>query len=337
MGTSVGLDIGTSFLIKATEEEDGIKFVEFRDAFFRIRSATPIAGKMLEKGLKGLSYFKDTDGSYVIVGQDAIEKSIERNSTALRPLHRGVINPKEKEARRVLKFILSQLVGKPETPGSTLVYSIPAEPMDQPEEEFDTGFHEDMLKKDLGELGWNAQPLNEAEAICYSELENEDYTGISLSFGAGMVNVCVMSSGEPVIRFSTTRSGDFIDRMASVSTGQPDTVVQVEKENGKFKIGETTGNPILDAVSAYYIRLIDYTIRCLIDRLSGASDLPKFTDPIVVVVSGGTSRAEGFVETFKKHLELGNFPIQIKEVRHASDPLRAVAKGCMLMAALADS
>ena len=330
----IGLDVGTSFLITAKEKEDGISYVEFRDAFFRIKPATVIAGKMLEKGLKGLSYFKDIDGSFVVVGQDAIDKAIERNSTALRPLSRGVINPKEKEARRVLKFILSQLVGKPDTPGETLVYSVPAEPMDQEEDNFDTGFHEDMLKKDLGELGWSAQPLNEAEAICYSELENEDYTGICLSFGAGMVNICVMSSGEPVLRFSTTKSGDWIDRMAAVSTAQPDTVVQVEKENGQFNVGENTGNPILDAVSSYYLRLIDYTVKCLAVRLAGATDLPKFTDPICVVVSGGTSRATGFVEAFEKRLGQGDFPLQVKEVRPASDQLRAVARGCMLAASM---
>jgi hypothetical protein len=330
----IGLDVGTSFLIKAQEQEDGVKYIEFRDAFYRMKPATPIAGKMMEKGLKGLAYFKDTDGSFVVVGQDAIEKSIERNSTALRPLSRGVINPKEPEARRVLKFILTELVGKPEKDGETLVYSVPAEPVDQNEEEFNTGFHEDVLKKDLGALGWKPQPLNEAEAICYSELEDEDYTGICLSFGAGMVNICVMSSGEPVLRFSTTKSGDWIDRMAAQSTAQPDTVVQVEKENGKFKIGEESGNPILDAVSSYYIRLIDYTVRYLSDRLSGASDLPKFTDPVTVVVSGGTSRASGFVPAFRKRLEQGDFPLEVKKVRAASDPLRAVARGCMLAASM---
>lgn len=330
----IGLDVGTSFLIKAQEQDDSVKYTEFRDAFFRIKPATPIAGKMIEKGLKGLAYFKDVDGSYIIVGQDAIEKSIERNSVALRPLRRGVINPKEPEARRVLKFILQQLVGKPDTPGDTLVYSVPAAPIDQDEEEFDTGFHEDVLKKDLGELGWNAQPLNEAEAICYSELENEDYTGIVCGFGAGMANVCVMSSGEPVLRFATTRSGDFIDRMAAQSTAQPDTVIQVEKEHGNFIVGKSSDNPILDAVSSYYLRLIDYTVKCITSRLTGATDLPKFTDPICIVVAGGTSRADGFIEEFEKSLKRNNFPIAVKEVRAASDQLRAVARGCMLSASL---
>jgi len=334
MGKRLGLDIGTSFLIKAVESDTGIQYTEFRDAFFRISPATPIASKMLEKGLQNLAYFKDTDGSFVIVGEDAINKAVERNQSVLRPLFRGVISPREPHARRVLKFILSQLVGKPDTEGETLIYSCPAEPVDQSDENFNTGYHEDCLKKDLSELGWNAQPINEAEAICYSELEDDDYTGVAVGFGAGMCNVCVMSSGEPVIRFSTTRSGDFIDRMAAQSTGQPDSVVQMEKENGAFVVGEENTNPILSAVSAYYMRLIDYTIQHLVARLTKCNDLPKFSSAIPIVVSGGTSRAEGFIQAFEEKIRQSNFPLQIKEVRYAKDPLRAVARGCLLCSSL---
>lgn len=331
---ALGLDVGTSFLITAVEKETGVEYKEFRDAFYRIKPPTPFAGKMLEKGLANLAYFKDTDGSYVVVGQDAINKAIERNQSALRPLFRGVISPREPDARRVLKFILSKLVGAPTTPGEVLVYSIPAEPVDQSDENFNTGYHEDCLKQDLGELGWKAQALNEAEAICYSELADDEYTGICMSFGAGMVNVCVMSSGDPVIKFSTTKSGDWIDRMAAQSTGQTDSVVQVEKENGTFVVGEENSSPILSAVSAYYVRLVDYTVQHLASRLSKSSDLPKFTAPIPVVVSGGTSRAKGFVEAFAKRLAQADFPVQVKEVRPAQDQLRAVARGCMLAATM---
>ena len=145
-----------------------------------------------------------------------------------------------------------------------------------------------------------------------------------------MVNVCVMSSGEAVVKFSTTRSGDFVDRMAAQSTGQPDSVIQLEKENGDFTVGEESDNPILSAVSAYYIRLIDYTVRHLVSRLSNSNDLPKFTDSIPIVVSGGTSMAKGFIEAFKSRLLQGDFPLEIKEVRYAKDPLRSVARGLLL-------
>ena len=329
-----GLDVGTSFLITAEETPEGVSYKEMRDAFYRMKPATKIAAKMMERGLQNLTYLKDVDGSYVVVGADAIAKAIERHQSAQRPLYRGVISPREPDARRVLKFILAELVGTPTTQGDTLVYSIPAEPVDQSDEDFNTGYHEDVLRKDLGELGWDARALNEAEAICYSELENEDYTGICMSFGAGMVNVCVMSSGEPVIKFSTTKSGDWVDRMAAQSTGQPDSIVQVEKEESEFVVGEESSNSILSAVSSYYVRLIDYTTQHLALRLSNSKDLPKFKGPIPVIVSGGTSRAGGFVEAFRKRMAEADFPLEISEVRHAADPLRAVARGCLLASIL---
>ncbi len=332
---AIGLDVGTSFIIAASEEGGETKYKEFRDAFLRLSATTPVAAKMMEKGLKGQKYFKDVDGSFVVVGQDAIERAVERHQTANRPMYRGVISPREKDGRRILKFIISEIIGKPSEAGEKLVYSIPAQPIDQSGEDFDTGYHEDALNNDIRELGYEPVALNEAEAICYSELENDEYTGICLSFGAGMVNVCVMSAGEAIIRFSTTRSGDWVDRMAAQSTAEPDSVIQVEKEGGGFVIGEEVpDNPVLSAVSSYYVRLIDYTTKQLAARLSNTKELPKFASAVPIVISGGTSRAAGFVEQFEKHLSKLNLPLEVKEVRHAEDPLRAVARGCLIAASL---
>jgi len=333
-----GLDIGTSFIISSRAFKEGGKtqYTEFRDAFYVMKPTSPIAKKMMEKGLKGQQYFNDVDGSFIVVGQDAIERAIERNQSARRPLQRGVIAPREKQARRILRHIFKEILDKPLEEGEKLVYSVPSQPVDQPAENFDVGFHIDALNNDLAALGYSPQPLSEAEAICYSELEADDYTGLAFSFGAGMVNVCLMSSGEGILHWSTTRSGDWVDRMAAQATATPDTVVQVEKEGTKFKIGEeNTSNPILSAVSLYYIRLIDYTVQYMIKRLLQADNLPKFTSPIPIVLSGGTSRAQGFVEQFDRLLKEHNkddntLPFEIKEVRSAKDPLRAVSRGCLL-------
>lgn len=331
---AVGLDVGTSFIISARESK-GLSYKEVRDAFVRLKATSPVAASMMEKGLKGQVYFKDSDGSFIVIGQDAIERAVERHMSASRPMNRGIISPKEKDARRILKFIIGELLGAPKSEGEKLMFSVPAQPVDQPGEEFDTGFHEDALRNDLKELGYDAHAINEAEAICYSELDTDDYTGICLSFGAGMVNVCVMSAGEAVIKFSTTRSGDWIDRMAAASTAQPDSVIQVEKENGVFKIGEQVkDNPILSAVASYYVRLIDYTVRNLAQQVTTSTKLPKFAEPITIVLAGGTSLANGFKDEFQKQIELiqGSLPFRIKEVRLAKDQLRAVARGCLIAA-----
>jgi len=328
----IGLDVGTSYIISASQDNDNIIYKDFRDAFYVIKPSTPIATKMIEKGLAGKVFIKDQDGSFILLGQDAIEKAIERNDTAKRPMYRGVVSAKEKDAKKVLAFILKEVVGEASEPGEKLVFCRPAQPVDQEDEDFDVGYHEDVVKSILAECGYDAKPINEAEALCYAGLEDSDYTGIGVSCGAGMTNVCVMLNGEPTVMFSTTKSGDWIDRMSAVATGEPDSVVQAEKEQGEYKIGEPSDNVVLEAVSAYYERLIDYTTKYLSVALSKHKALPKFKEPLKVVIAGGTSRANGYVETFEKMLQENNFPLPVKEVVHADDPLHAVAKGCLIAA-----
>jgi hypothetical protein len=287
---------------------------------------------MIEKGLSGKVYIKDADGSIIILGKDAIEKAVERNDSAKRPMHKGVVSSKEKDARRILTYILKEVAGTPSEAGEKLVFCVPAQPVDQEDEDFDVGYHEDVIIKLLTDVGYSARAINEAEALCYSELESDEYTGVALSWGAGMVNVCVMLNGEPVVTFSTTKSGDWVDRMAAVATGETDSVVQAEKEQGDFTIGEPNDNQVLAAVSSYYDRLIDYTTKQLASAMDGHKSLPKFKDPLPVVVAGGTSKAKGFVKVFAKKLEENGFPLSVKEVRHAADPLHAVARGCLIAA-----
>jgi len=328
-----GLDVGTSFIILASESEKGkVIYKDFRDAFYVIKPATPIATKMIEKGLTGKVFVKDADGSFIILGKDAIEKAVERNDSAKRPMHKGVVSSKEKDARRILTYILKEVSGTPAEQGEKLVFCVPAQPVDQEDDDFDVGYHEDVIVKLLTEVGYSARAINEAEALCYSELEKDDYTGVCLSWGAGMVNVCVMLNGEPVVTFSTTKSGDWVDRMAAVATGETDSIVQAEKEQGDFTIGHPNDNQVLAAVASYYDRLIDYTTKQLAAAMEGHKSIPKFKDPLPVVVAGGTSKAKGFVDLFAKKLEENGFPLPVKEVRHAADPLHAVARGCLIAA-----
>lgn len=325
-----GLDVGTSFIVLAKENSGEIEYKDFRDAFYVIKPTTPVATKMIEKGLDGKVFVKDEDGSFILLGYDAIEKAIERNDTAKRPMYRGVVSPKEKHAKKILAFILKEVAGEATEPGEKIVFCVPAQPVDQEDDDFDVGYHEDVVTAILAGSGYDARSINEAEALCYAELENDEYTGIGISCGAGMTNVCVMLNGEPTVMFSTTKSGDWIDRMSAIATGETDSVVQAEKENGNFVIGQPNDNPVLAAVSSYYERLIDYTTKQLSSALDGHKSLPKFKDPLTIVVAGGTSQAKGYVQNFEKKLKDNGFPLNIKEVRHAADPLHAVAKGCLI-------
>jgi hypothetical protein len=331
-----GLDVGTSYIVLSRKSKEGIDYKEFRDAYYTIKPTTPVATKMIEKGLQGKVFIKDQDGTFILLGKDAIEKAVERNDLAKRPMYRGVVSSKDKDSKRVLAFILKEVVGEPTEPNEKLVYCVPAQPVDQEDEDFDVGYHEDLINQILGEVGYDPRSIKEAEALCYSELEDDDYTGIGVSCGAGMTNVCIMLNGEPVVNFSTTKSGDWVDRMSAVATGENDTLVQAEKEEGEFIIGQPNDNPILEAVSSYYLRLIDYTTKQITAHINRSKALPKFKEPIKIVVAGGTSKAKGYIESFEKLLSANDFPLPVKSVVHASEPLLAVSKGCLIASSILD-
>ena len=330
----VGLDVGTSTLISAREMKTKTKYKLFRDAFYKINPSSPFAAKMIEKGLSGKSYFKK-DNSFIIVGQDAIDKAVERNESALRPMVRGVVSPKEKEAFDVLKHIVKELLGEPTSTGEKVAYSVPAQPVDQEEDSFDVGYHTDVFNSFMSSLGYVPIALNEAEAICYSELMEDDLTGISCSWGAGMVNICLMSVGEAILKFSLGRSGDWIDRMAAIATNLPDSAIQIEKEQGDFDVSVSkadmdTLESIPKAIVVYYQRLASYFWANFKAYLEAkGSNIPKFKNSIPIVLSGGTSSVKGFRELIEQ-TKPADFPIEISEIRHAKDPLYVVARGCLL-------
>jgi hypothetical protein len=62
--------------------------------------------------------------------------------------------------------------------------------------------------------------------------------------------------------------------------------------------------------------------------------LPSFRGSIPVIVSGGLTLANNFVEKFKMQLELKKLPFEVREIRRAKDPMTAVANGALLAAIL---
>lgn len=330
----VGLDIGTSFLVAGRFSKDGkIHFKKFRDCFLELEPKSPINYKFIKKGLddRKAPYVEKKDKFYVL-GEDAFLMANERHINTRRPMHRGVLSPKEKEAFPILKELISRLVGKPREANERLVFSVPGKPIDA---EFDQLFHQDMLRSFIKGLGFDAQPMNEAEALAYSELLEEGLTGVAISCGAGMMNVAVLSSGEPVVNFSTSKSGDWVDQQAAIATNTTNSIVQQEKESPDLDLANPDpSNQIHAAISIYYGNLIVYTLEQIAYDLAKSPSLPKFKDPIPLVVAGGTSLPKGFIAKFEQALEAVDMPVDISEVRHASDPLHAVSNGLTLAASM---
>lgn len=327
-----GLDVGTNLLVAGRMGEDGSPiFKSQRDCFYRIVPKSEVNKNSIKMSLdkRQASYIVDTDGSFIVVGQDALDIAIERHDKAERPLQKGVISPQNKKSLPMLKLIVKDLLGMA-TPGSKVVYSVPAAPMDV---NFDIIYHTEIMGMYLKELGYDSSPINEAFAIALSELLDDGLSGITISWGAGMVNTVVVHQGDPLVEFSLTRSGDYIDQSVGTALDMSPSLIQQEKEAG-IDLYNPQGE-IQDAIVVYYSAVIKYTLENIAYELGKRKkDMPIFREEVPLVVSGGLTLADGFVEKAEEVLAGLEFPLKISGIRRASSPMTSVSHGCLLAAHL---
>jgi len=328
---SVGLDIGTNMLVSATMDVEGHPiYKKQRDAFLRITPKSKVNQKSIRMALESrkANFIIDENDDFIVVGEDALRMANERNADARRPMSKGVLSPKEKDSLPMIKLIIKSLVGQ--GAGDTnLVFSIPAEPIDG---EFDIFFHTEMIKSYMKEMGFDATPLNEAFAIAFSELLDDSLTGMCLSFGAGMVNTAVCYEGDPIVQFSVCKGGDWIDHSVGKAVDERSSLIQIEKEESGMDLMHPEGK-IQEALAIYYDILISYALDNIVYEL-GRAKLPSFRTEIPIVVSGGLTLANGFLEKFQQAAINKKFPFKIKDIRKAKDPMTCVAHGALMASIL---
>jgi hypothetical protein len=256
------------------------------------------------------------------------------NKDTRRPLSKGVISPTEKEALPIIELLIKSVVGEPTYKGEIVYFSVPGEPLDA---EFNVLYHIKMVEGFLKTLGYAPKPINEAHAIILSELADEDFTGIGLSFGGGMVNVCLSFMSVPIFKFSVAKSGDWIDQQVAMAVDETASRVSAIKESSLDLSKEGDLSKIESALSIYYNHLIEYVIENIKQEFAKARRLPKIANPISIILSGGTSLPKGFSGRFKQILDRLKLPIPVGSVRMASQPLRSVAKGALVAASADES
>jgi nucleoid DNA-binding protein len=223
---ALGLDIGTSRLVLATGPPDQVKTLSELNAFVSV----PFS-KFTENILKQnkVSYQLNGGQDIQIFGNEAERFANFFNAEVRRPMLEGILNPSEEYSILVMQAIIQQLVRKTKK-GETLRFSVPG-PLREGGSP-DLVYHEAMLKNLLSEMGYNAKALNEGQAVVFAELEEENFSGIGISCGGGMCNVCMAFMSLPVLTFSTNKAGDYIDRSVASVTHESPNRIRVIKEEG---------------------------------------------------------------------------------------------------------
>ena len=188
---AVGVDIGTGFISCAEHEDGKKKFRKVRDAFFKLNPSKFLEGSANQFGetmLKnsGAHYVK-IDGQLYVLGDDAFKFASLFHQECLRPMSQGVLNPREPVSNVMVAELVKAVAGRPKHESDVLYYCVPAEPIDA---DFDIEYHKQILHGVFEEVGYkNINVMTEGLAVVYSELADTQYTGIGMSFGAGMCNI----------------------------------------------------------------------------------------------------------------------------------------------------
>ncbi|HEX5137142.1 MAG TPA: hypothetical protein VFY93_09230 [Planctomycetota bacterium] len=325
-----GLDVGTANLLSAAQDESGeIVVKRERNAFLEIPAEFASNKDMLTR--LNVPYVTFQNRMYVL-GDASFNLANMFGKEVRRPMQDGFLSANEQDAIPMMRFIIERLLGQPAQPGEPCYFCIPAPSIDK---ENDTVYHEGIVSGVVKKLGYTPRAMNEAHAIIYSELADHDFTGIGVSCGGGMFNVCVAYKTIPAVKFSVARGGDWIDGHVAKVMGIPRTRATAIKEGDVNLTTPRTREE--EAVVLYYRNLISYVLQNLKQRFQLARDVPQFEDPVEVVVAGGTSLVGGFVEVFAEELEKVEFPLKIAGVRRAEDAMTSVVRGCLIAAALADN
>ena len=328
----VGLDVGTMNLISAVQEEKNISYKHIRNAFIKI--------DMSEIGNSDLSKISHAqlDNQLYILGTDAFNFANIFGKEINRPMSKGLISPSELDAVDILSVLITHILPPSENNKNKCVYSCPANSIDSSN---DIIYHREVLKRVIKNLNYSPEPINESMAIIYSNCENTTFTGIALSFGAGMSNVALSYKAVPVFEFSVEVGGDWIDTNAANAIGSLPNRVCSLKEKPDFNInnwniGNKRERRIREAISHYYRELISYVCSSISKKLLTIGEDVQLPDSLPIVISGGTSKINGFLELATEILEeyIDEFPFEISEIRSASDQLNAVAHGCLIKSLL---
>ena len=329
-----GFDCGTYNLVACHRDSDG-NFIHKREvnAFLEMPLENRFVFNMMKTA--GVPLIERGDVAYAL-GEAAINMAYTMPSIELkRPMKDGCVNPKERDAFEIMNIMMHSLLDDVQNEGDLLYYSVPANAINA---ETDADYHGKILeaifkayrsKPDGFKI--TPMPINEALALVYAELAEKAFTGIGISFGAGMVNLCFAMYGAPVFTFSIVNSGDWIDKQAARATGESVTFINKEKE--KIDLGQEPKTLVERAIITQYNLMIEKTVGTIKKGLIDHSDKKARLDhPVDIIIAGGTSSPPGFDSLFAKVLKNADLPIDIGRVIRPNDPLYSVARGCLIAA-----
>jgi hypothetical protein len=326
----VGVDVGTSRIVCCRSDSESPSSVSADlNAFIEIPRSIAVETSLRKRQVP---FFNDKDKLFVSGGWSLTFAELF-HAEMRRPMQSGVVNPNEPTSIDVMSSIFGRLLGPSQANSEPLVFSVPSPSIDTADLPSSAQLtnHESVLTALFTRMGYRASAVKEGDALIYAECQDSEFSGVGISFGAGLCNVALTYLAVPVLDFSIPRGGDFIDSSAATVLGEKASRVRVMKEQS-FSFASPSTDPVTRTVRVFYEELIRTVIEKLVQVFTLSPDIPHLGESIPLVLGGGGALPQGFRGVFAAALQQHQLPIRISEVRLARDPLNAVARGSLAYA-----
>ena len=335
-----GLDLGTKNIVLSFRDERGVRFRREINGFYTMPNSTSFAKNMLINA--GVPYI-ERNNNFVALGSKAEEIAHAFNKTLRRPMSDGVLSRSEEDGIEIMATIVHSLIGEIKD-DAILYYCVPAPAINR---DLNTDFHQKIAQmimngyESQSGCKLNSHHVNEAQALVLGCIE--DKTAIAISCGAGMINVSYCLYGIPVYSFSYVGAGDWIDIESAKQFGydpsRPEgnykhTPTSISRIKEKISLEKMPLDAVERAIYINYTILMEKVIDGIISGFKNNEDRARISKPMPIIVAGGTSSPNGFVELFTELFEKKSPPFEVGKIYRPDKPLYAVAEGCLVAAEL---
>jgi actin-related protein len=330
----LGLDLGTKHIVLAYKDDKGeVRYRLEMNAYLTIPRGDSFTEQLLAKS--GVPHVTRED-EFIAIGSKAEKLAYSFNKTLQRPMAHGSVAMANDDSQEIIAIIIKSLIGKL-AEDAVIYYCTTSKPVNS--ENLNIDFHRKIVKAIIESYRSDAKTSSGKDVKIDAHHINEARS----SWGAGTVTVQAQVFGVPVFDFSVVGSGDWIDTEVAKRFGyDPDhpqknsneTPTSVCRRKEKIDLTKMPDDNLGKTIYLFYEILIDNVIKNIAAGFRDNKDKFRVSAPVPVVNAGGTSMPTGFMEMFKSRFEQmrNEFVIPIGDVKRASEPLFAVAKGCLAAA-----
>ncbi len=159
--SALGLDVGTSRLVVARQNGDGIRYESQLNAFVTIPHTKITEGVLQRERVPHLIQ----NGEIMVQGNESEKFAGLLNAEIKRTMTRGVLDPREEGSLQAIRELLVSLLGyRDPFRERKVVFTVPAPPLGSEES---LTFHEKTVKQMLTDLGYESKSINEGLAVVY--------------------------------------------------------------------------------------------------------------------------------------------------------------------------